>query len=285
MIGFRQKLKERQEKIDSLVCIGLDPLPEKIPARFKSSSTTSLQIVNWMNEIVDKTAPYASMFKLQIAHWEAVGGSDFLGTTIFHIKQRYPDIPVFIDCKRGDIGRTQACYATALFDLAQADGVNFNPYMGKDCMEGLAKYPGKALVGLCYTSNQSAREMQNVVLLNGKYYWEFVAERVLEWSQELGVTENAGLVMAAAYLDGDYIIDYHLTSCRKIVKDKLWFLIPGIGTQGGCVERTVLASYMGYGSIALSSSSDIIFSDDPAAKAQELRDQIIQCLKEYYGNV
>jgi orotidine-5'-phosphate decarboxylase len=158
--------------------------------------------------------------------------------------------------------------------------------MGKDCMSALVdkeKWPGKALVGLCYTSNPTAREMQNVTIaVDGGTrfmpYWEFIAKCTLTWAGELGVTEDAGLVMAAAYelppKGSGGIRSEHLLRCREIVGDKLWFLIPGIGTQGGFIYQTVKFAYYGPGSITINSSSDIIFSEDPGKKARLLRDTI-----------
>ena len=279
-------LAERQDKAKSLVCVGLDPLAEKIPNCFKDlvlEAAIELQ----MMDIVDKTAEFTSMFKPQIAHWEAIpNGVRALKRVIRHIHAVFPDIPVFLDCKRGDIARTQKQYKVACLDLMGADGMNFSPYMGKDCMAALVDKEnlGRALVGLCYTSNPDAREVQDVLSIDGHLYWEFIAERTLAWAKELGVVENAGLVMAAAYehpKGSGKVTKYHLANCREIVGKNLWFLIPGIGAQGGVIEETVRFAYDGPGSIAINSSSEICFASSEsnyaeaaAQKARELRDKI-----------
>lgn len=299
--GFREMLTARQKTVNSLVCVGLDPLPEKLPAcvpeknshsRFgERSKDLANFIAKWMFDIVDATAPYVSMFKPQKAHWEAfLHGQQALQSVINYIHIRCPDIPVFEDCKRGDIDRTQARYREAQLGLDGADGMNFSPYMGKECMQFLIdkeKYPGRALVGLCHTSNKSAREVQDVMVKHGdtmRPYWEFMAINIHNWATELGVIADAGLVMAAAYeypKGSGNIFSEHLARVRGLVNDRLWFLIPGIGTQDGFVEETVRASFTGPGSIAISSSSDIIFASSgedyaeaAARKAEELRDQI-----------
>ncbi len=279
-------LKERQEKTGSLLCVGLDPLAEKMQVKglsFTEAETARMEI----EIVIGETAPYACMFKPQRAHWEAIpGGEKALRAVINYIKTDYPDIPVFLDCKRGDIGRTQARYREAHFGLDGVDGMNFSPYMGMDCMSALVdkeKYPGRAIVGLCYTSNPAAREVQDIGLIDGRRYWEFIAETTLGWAKDLGVLENAGLVMAAAYESpkgSENVYSKHLTRCREIVGDDLWFLIPGVGTQGGYVEETVKAAWTGYGSIAINSSSGIIFADDPAEEARKLRDQIQNAIPE-----
>jgi orotidine-5'-phosphate decarboxylase len=287
--GFRQMLAERQKGVNSLVCVGLDPLASKLPesVRKEFGDSTAKAVAHWMKKVVDATAPYTSMYKPQSAYWESIPqGREALQEVVNHIKAKHPGIPVFLDCKRGDIGRTQERYRIAHIELDGADGVNFSPYMGKDCMEYLVDKasPGKAIVGLCYTSNPSSRKVQDVKLQDGRPYWEFIAETTLSWARELGIEKDAGLVMAAAFENPDgsgNVFSTHLSRCREIVGNDMWFLIPGIGTQGGFVEETVKSAYTGPGSIAINSSSGIIFAgqgDDfaeaAANKARELRDQI-----------
>lgn len=259
MKGFRKTLADRQTAVKSLVCVGLDPLKEKLPICLSGGEVWQL-ITDWMCGIVEATAPFASMYKLQRASYESIlGGEKALRKIIEFIHARWAGIPVFIDCKRGDIKRSQEQYRIALFDLDCADGINFSPSMGKDCMEALIK-PGKAIVGLCYTSNPSAREVQDVIVETGEPYWEFIGRLTYGWAKELNILENAGLVMAAAHKKDDAIYSYHLERIRELFGSELWFLIPGIGTQKGFVEATVRAAYVGPGTIAINSSSKIIFA-------------------------
>jgi orotidine-5'-phosphate decarboxylase len=295
--GFRQKLADRQEAIKSLVCVGLDPLPEKLPACLKRKFWIFQKwkaVAQWLIDIVDATAPHASLFKPQVAHYEAFpDGRKILQSVVNYIHEFYPEIPVFLDCKRGDIGRTQERYRIAHFEIDGVDGMNFSPYMGKECMEFLVdlKFLGRAIVGLCYTSNPSAREVQDVILRQtGKSYWEFIAESTMKWAMDLGILENAGLVMAAAYESpkgSGKVYSEHLKRCREITGGKMWYLIPGVGKQQGYVRETVLASYDGPGSIAINSSSEIIFASAkedyaPAAAnvAQRMQEDINFALTE-----
>lgn len=273
---FRERLCVRQKITGSLLCIGLDPKVEKMPAHIRTKLDKpddglqlALDVANWMIAIVDSTHMYACMYKPQKAHWEALGkyGQHALQLVIDHIKKNYPEIPIFLDCKRGDIDATQEMYRIAHFDIDGAEGMNFSPYMGKSCMKALVdkNYPGRALVGLCYTSNPDAREVQDPIMADGRPYWQFIAERTLAWAEELDVVENAGLVMAAAYeypkVSGIVCSD-HLRKCREIVGDKMWFLNPGVGTQGGFIKETIAAGFVGYGSIAINNSSEIIFASN-----------------------
>lgn len=294
--GFRKKLAERQRKENTLVCVGLDPRETKIPNCIEDCSAwdypVARRIFEWMKEIVIATADHASMFKLQSAYYEAIpGGRETLQDLVTYIHKAYQgEIPVFLDCKRGDIDRTQRQYGIAHFELDKVDGMNFSPYMGKDCMEFLAdkNYPEKAIVGLCYTSNPSARQVQDIILADGRRYWEFMAETTLKWAEELSIVENAGLVMAAAYefpKGSGKVYSEHLLRCRQIVGKKMWLLIPGVGTQDGFVRQTIKDGYCGDGSLAISSSSGITeassdsdFAEKSGEKTKELKDQINEAI-------
>lgn len=270
--SFRVLLTQRQEQVDSLVCIGLDPLIEKAPKHLLGGLTHPdlgpATLFLWMKSIVDATALYACMYKPQIAHWEAIkGGVEILRQLIAYIHDKYPHIVVFVDCKRGDIDRTQTQYAHAILGGLKADGMNYCGYMGKDTLKALAKpeYAGRALVGLGRTSNPDAWEIQDKVVEASLRFWEFMVGKIFAWSQELGVIDNAGIVMGAAHANPfapDRVYDSHLRIARELVGNKMWFLIPGIGSQGGFVKATVRACYAGYGSIAINSSSGIIFASD-----------------------
>ena len=294
---FRPMLAARQEAVNSLLCVGLDPLVEKIPTILRTSKPYVISdrdaTYDHMKKIVDATAPFASMFKPQRAHWEAIpDGTTALRSLVSYIHTNHPDIPVFLDCKRGDIDRTQRQYREAHFTLDGVDGMNYNGYMGKDTLKSLVDPAqlGRALVGLGRTSNPEAWEIQDRLLqAREQPVWQMMLECIHKWSEEFGVIENAGVVMGAAYKrpGGNDIYSSHLEQARAIVGDKLWFLIPGVGKQGGAVYETVRTAYRGPGSIAINSSSDINFASsgpdfaEAAARAAEkLRDEMNQARVE-----
>lgn len=313
--GFRQTLKERQKRVNSVVCGGLDPLEEKIPECIKGGPLW-IRVFIHMREIIDASHQHISLFKPQKAHYEAFpDGQKALQAIVNHIHYKYPDIPVFLDCKRGDIGRTQERYRIAHLDIDGVDGMNFSPYMGKECMAKLVDETngGKAIVGLCRTSNPDAWEIQDILLADGRKNWEYMAERILQWAEDLKVVDNAGLVMGAAHPgrkieeryhiwrernpnlfyydnnDFDGIYTKHLTRVRQIVGNLLWFLIPGIGTQNKTEKETVIASYAGPGSIAVSSSSAFIFASNgkdfaeaAANEARRMKDEMNEAIKCWF---
>ena len=318
---FRKTLTDRQQKSGSLLCVGQDPklskMPPQIQVLFNEKmreyaqydipkevkdilvSTVLGQVAGqWMSEIGRATAPYACLFKPQSAHWETIGGGRIgLQKTVQATHQDNMFlIPSFLDCKRGDIAATQACYREAHFTLDKVDGMNFNPYMGQGCMEQLfdPRFPGRAIVGLAYTSNPDAREVQDIDA-GGEPLWVRMVELIMKWADRIENKHSVkltsvGLVMAAAFehpKGSGIVYTDHLKRCRDIVGDRFWFLIPGVGTQGGYVAETVKAAYVGMGSIAINSSSGISFrstgedyAEAAANEARKLRDQMSNALLE-----
>lgn len=282
---FRTVLASRQREAKTILCVGLDPLLEKLPPNLRAylrndESNAGELVFMWMKDIVDATAPFVCMFKPQRAHWEAItGGIEAMRRIVAYIHEKYPGIVVFLDCKRGDIDRTQQQYRHAHFKGDGVDGMNFNGWMGADTLKDLfdPEYPGRALVGLGRTSNPRAWEVQDLMLHDGRYNWEMMVDSIMAWAKEFGVIENAGVVMGAAHkslTDEKKIYSLHLSVCRERVNSRLWMLIPGIGTQGGAVEQTVVAAFAGPGSMVVNSSSGIIFAKDPAAEAAKTRDAL-----------
>jgi orotidine-5'-phosphate decarboxylase len=298
--GFRELLKQRQISLDSLVCVGLDPVMEKMPEIIRKEYGYTWQgVEKWMSLIVSATAEHASLFKPNHAHYEAFeGGQRALIGINEAIHGIGNDCQSFLDCKRGDIDRTQERYRFAHFEIENVDGMNFNPYMGIECMVRLIDRanPGRSIVGLGRTSNPSAWMMQDVPIYDGRRYWEYAVSKIKEWALEFGIADNAGVVMGAAHTyeklaacpfhtvdPDDYkkVYDWHLLRAREIVGDLLWLLIPGIGKQENDVAATVKASFCGPGSVAINSSSAIIFASSrsdfaeaSAKKAAELVKQI-----------
>ena len=284
--SFRDTLTKRQEQTWNVLCVWLDPKESKKPEEFKS-------VYDWMKSVVDISASWwATMFKPQSAHWEAIPlWKEILKKLISYIKETYPDIVIFEDCKRWDIWATQEMYRDAILKIDWAQWMNFNPYMWKDCYTSLIdpNNPWNSLVGLCRTSNPDAWLMQDIKIAWGvdmKYY-EYVAYQMKKWTEEQWDT-NAWLVMWAAHefkkfgflnkhaeenpdirfripeWEPNDFYSGHFINIRRIVGEKLWFLIPWIWSQTWseednirALEATILNSFVWFWSIAINSSSGI----------------------------
>ena len=265
--SFIARLYAVARKHESLVCVGLDPEPERFP---KSIQPLPKAIFEFNRRIVDATAEYACCFKPQFAHYAALGAEDQLLQTISYIHQRHPGIPVILDSKRGDIGSTAAKYARESFARYDADAVTVNPYLGFDSVEPYLQFRERGVIVLCRTSNPGARDFQDLES-GGKRLYRHVAERVArDWND----ADNCMLVIGATY-------PQELAEIRAVV-GKLPFLVPGVGAQGGDVAAAVKAGRTedGFG-LVLNSSRGILYASDGAdfeaaarAATLALRDEI-----------
>lgn len=267
--GFVARLYAAARRHDSLVCVGLDPELERIPAHIRALPQP---VFEFNRRIIDATAEFACCFKPQFAHYAALGAEDQLLATIRHIHTHHPGLPVILDSKRGDIGSTAAKYAHESFGRYEADAVTVNPYLGSDSVEPFLKWPDRGVILLCRTSNPGARDFQDLTS-DGRPLYMHVAERVAkQW--------NGGgqcmLVIGATY-------PKELAEVRAVVGE-VPFLVPGVGAQGGDVAAAVRAGRTADGlGLVLNSSRGILyagggegFADAARDAARQLRDEINQ---------
>lgn len=257
-----QKYNQRIQTANSLLCVGLDSQLERLPSRFRNQSEPQFSFNQW---IIDQTYPYASAFKPNLAFYEAQGdqGLRELKQTMDYLHTNYPDILTIGDAKRADIGSTNTGYVSSLFDWLGFDAVTLNPYLGQEALQPFLERDDKACIILCHTSNSGASEFQNLIV-DGKPLWQAVAENVAnQWNQQ----GNCMLVVGATKADT-------LLQIRQIVGD-MTLLVPGIGAQGGDVEATIKNGMnSARQGLIINASRSIIFADDPALAAQNLRDEI-----------
>lgn len=120
----------------------------------------------------------------------------------------------------------------------------------------------RGVIVLCKTSNPGASQMQDVLLADGRMYYEFVADTVaIEWN----VRENCGLVVGATY-------HQQLARLRDRVP-RLPMLIPGIGTQGGNLEETARAAFPKGRAVApamINTSSGFMYQPSTVRSAAQL---------------
>jgi orotidine-5'-phosphate decarboxylase len=267
---FTQKLDSIIKKNHSLVSVGLDSDIGKIPLQVRSKKSPQF---SFNKAIIDTTAPYVSVFKPNSAFYEVRGkeGIEELKMTCDYVRETYPEIVLILDAKRADIGSTNEGYAGFVFDYLGADAVTIHPYLGADAVKPFLDRKEKGSFILCRTSNPGAGEFQDLPVDGDKPLYQVIAEKV---AKDWNYNGNCGLVVGATY-------PHELATVRSLVGD-MPLLIPGVGAQGGDIEKTVRAGVDSRGSGALiNSSRNIIFASDSrdfAARAseetQKLRDAI-----------
>jgi orotidine-5'-phosphate decarboxylase len=269
VMTFMNDIKNTWEKRNSLLCVGLDTDLMRIPEQIRKRDNP---LFEFNKAIVDSTADLVCAFKPQIAYYAASGSEDELEMTVEYIHTNHPGTPVILDAKRGDIGATAAMYAKEVFDRYKADAVTVNPYLGFDTLEPFLERKEKGIIILCRTSNPGAKEIQDLEVKGQKLY-QIIARMAAERWNHHG---NVLLVVGATY-------PMELKEIRSIVGE-MPFLVPGIGTQGGDVQRAVTNGKDSTGTgMIINSSRGIIYAGqgpefESAARsaAKSLRDEINQ---------
>lgn len=243
---FAERLERAQQSSAGLLCIGLDPDPEKLPPDIRG---VAAPLHAFDRRIVDATAPIAAAYKPQIAFYSALGAEDQLIASIRYIRERAPAALVILDAKRGDIANTAEAYAREAFDRYDADAVTVNPYMGEDAVRPFLARPDRGAILLCRTSNPGAKDFQDL-LVDGLPLYRRVAERAAgHWNEH----RNLMLVVGATY-------PREMADLRRAHRD-LPFLVPGIGAQSGDLAATLAAGLDAHGAgLLISSSRNIIYA-------------------------
>lgn len=266
-MNFRESLQQRWRDADTLVCVGLDPEPDRFPASLANDPD---RVFTFCRAIVDATADLVCAFKPQIAHFAARAEEESLQRLIAYIHEAHPGVPVILDAKRGDIGSTAAYYAAEAFDRYRADAVTLNPYLGRDSAQPFLDRADKGVILLCRTSNHGARDVQDLVVDGAPLYQHVATMIARDWN----ANGNCLLVTGATW-------PAEIAQIRRLVGD-LPLLVPGIGAQGGDVAAVVEAGQDAEGNGLLISSSRAIlyagggddYADAARAATLALRDEI-----------
>jgi orotidine-5'-phosphate decarboxylase len=248
-MSFFDRLADRIAAVDSVVSVGLDPDPDRLPGFLADA-----ELPRWAfnRRIIDATHEHAACFKPNAAFYEDPDGWRALEETVAYAHGK--DVPVLLDAKRGDIGNTARQYA-GLLDAV--DAVTVNPYLGRDSLEPFLQRGEAGVFVLARTSNAGGADLQDLELAAGDRLYERVATLADTWNRE----GNVGLVVGATARD-------ELAELRELVPE-LPFLVPGVGAQGGDAGAAVehgLADYPGADvDVGLvNSSRGIIFAGEGA---------------------
>ena len=273
---FIEQLRQAQQQNQSLLCVGLDPEPARLPA---GVARDAQGIYDFCVAIAEATHDLACAFKPQIAYFAAHRAEGELERLIARLRQIAPQVPVILDAKRGDIGSTAEQYAREAFERYGADAVTLSPFMGFDSVEPYLKYAGKGAFLLCRTSNPGGDDLQNQRLADQPgqpRLYEHVARLVQgPWN----TNGQLGLVVGATY-------PAEIERVRALAPT-VPLLIPGVGAQGGDAAATVQAGWRGdaagatTGPVIVNSSRAILyassgtdFAQAARAAAQATRDQL-----------
>ena len=212
----KQQLFENIKRKQSFLCVGLDTDIKKIPPHLLESKEP---IFSFNKEIIDATADLCVAYKPNLAFYESLGVEGWIAfeKTIRYIKDRYPDIFIIADAKRGDIGNTSEMYARSFFDHLDIDAVTVAPYMGEDSVKPFLLYPEKWVIVLGLTSNKGSQDFQMTADNNGERLFEKVMRVSQQWASDNQMMYVVGATQGQLFED-----------VRKIVPEH-FLLVPGVG--------------------------------------------------------
>jgi len=282
MESFFSFLEKRVDDSSSLLCVGLDP---HIPDLKEPSAASAL---DFCLTLIKQTARYAAAFKPNAAFFEVFGAEGWavLKQVIEAIHEESNRlgsmIPVILDAKRGDIASTAEAYAQSAFEHLGANCITLNPYLGKDSIDPFIPNQEKGVFLLCKTSNAGSGDLQDLLVTEDKGQMTDANSsnldpsssvplyiHVAQLAQQWNTKNNIGLVVGATHPEA-------LIRVRAAAPE-LWFLAPGIGTQGGELESALKAGLRKDGKgMLLPISRAISRAENPAKAAADLRDSILE---------
>lgn len=240
----RKELIAQIRMKQSFLCVGLDPVMDKIPRHLLAYDDP---VFEFNKRIIDATSEFAVAYKPNTAFYEALGvkGWESLEKTINYIPK---DCFIIADAKRGDIGNTSTAYAKTFFETLPCDAVTVAPYMGKDSVQPFLQFEGKWAIVLALTSNSGAMDFQYHTNIEDQPLFAKVISEVKDW----GTHDNLMFVVGATRAE-------QLAEIRKIIQDH-FLLIPGVGAQGGSLEEVVKAGANADCGLLVNASRSIIYA-------------------------
>ncbi len=260
------ELFDQIKKKASYLCIGLDTDLEKIPAHLQKETDP---IFEFNKQIIDATHQFAVAYKPNVAFYEALGpkGWESLQKTLDYIPK---DIFTIADAKRGDIGNTSALYARAFFQQMDFDSITVAPYMGEDSVKPFLQFKDKWVILLAHTSNPGAHDFQ---LIESKTSGKKLYEEVIVRSKQWGSSDQLMYVVGATQTD-------RIQSIRALAPE-YFFLVPGIGAQGGDLELVSKFGMNKQCGLLVNSARAIIYASDKkdfatvaAAEAKKVQEEM-----------
>ena len=231
---FGDRLAAAVESKGAPLCVGLDPILERLPAELQGVDPASSYEL-FCRGIVDAVAETAVAVKLQSAFFEALGSR---GVAVFERvaeHARAAGLLVVADVKRGDIPSTAEAYAAAFLEPREgepplADIITVSPYMGGDSVEPFLRACrdyGTGIFCLLKTSNPGSGDVQDLQLADGRPLWHHVAELVADWGA--GLLGESGLSAVGAVVGATHpgVVE----AARRLLPHAVLLLL-GVGAQG-----------------------------------------------------
>ncbi len=241
----------------SMLCVGLDTDVNLIPKHLLKYDDP---VFEFNKAIIDATIDLAVAYKPNLAFYESAGlkGWQSLEKTMAYLNHYKGSIFSIADAKRGDIGNTSKMYAKTFFEWLNFDAVTVAPYMGEDSVTPFLQYEDKWVILLGLTSNKGSADFQFLETPEGKLY-----ERVIKKAQQWGSPDNLMFVIGATHPE-------QFKEIRGLAPQH-YFLVPGVGAQGGDAEKICENGMNETGGLLINSARQIIYASSGEDFAEAAR--------------
>lgn len=263
----KEKLIQQIKQKKSFLCIGLDTDIQKIPKHLLDDKEA---VFHFNKAIVDATHDLCIAYKPNLAFYESMGvqGWTAFEKTVYYIREKYPELFLIADAKRGDIGNTSKLYAKSFFEELPLDAVTVAPYMGEDSVKPFLVYLDKWVILLALTSNKGSADFQLTTDTQGERLFEKVLKKSQEWAGDQQMMYVVGATQGRMFQD-----------IRKIVPDH-FLLVPGIGAQGGSLREVVDYGMNKDCGLIVNSSRQILYASSGEDFAQAARAEAAKVQEE-----
>jgi orotidine-5'-phosphate decarboxylase len=295
---FTDRLCEAVKTKKTSLTVGLDPVYTRLPAAIRDHREMNDEfdaaaavdaIFDFCTQTMRIVAPMVPAIKINIAFfekylWEGV-------ETYYNLITEADDLGLEIigDVKRGDIGHTAELYAAGhlenpemagLEDTLAPDAITINCYTGADGIEPFAQMAdkqGKGVFVLVRTSNPSAGAIQDFANADGQRMYEKLAEvvgEVANKNERIGQSgySNIGMVVGGTAPD--------VATALRHQYDKVWFLVPGYGSQGASGADCVrFCKPDGTGAL-INASRSIIYAYEKPQYKEQFGDDWKRCIEQ-----
>ncbi|HLD62534.1 MAG TPA: orotidine-5'-phosphate decarboxylase [Candidatus Norongarragalinales archaeon] len=277
-MNFADQLVKEIERKDSRVCVGLDPVFEKLPKQYSGADDPAEAAFDFNRKVIDAVKDYCVIVKPSLPFHLALGEGGWVcfGKTIRYAKSK--GLLTIADAKANDLGNTAAAYANAFYSDVGADAITANVFMGSDSLKPFFDYcaKDKGIFVLVKTSNPSSSEFQDLKAENGKHFYEVFAKAVANWGERFVGSEgfsSVGAVVGATFPEQAKKIRRELKNC--------FFLVPGYGAQGGdangvknCFNEEGLGAIVSASRSVLYASGGKDFAQAAGSAAKKMQDEI-----------
>lgn len=260
-MSFLEKYQKAKSEKDSILCVGLDPIPPILGENIGESSiskkffenTIEEGVFNFCLELIDDVKDYCSAIKPNTQHLLFTLSKDKIKkiNRIIHDE----GLISILDHKLGDIGSTNS---SALFWIKELgfDALTFSPFAGNISETVQAAHDRDlGLIVLTLMSNPESKKTQK-----NTYYQKIPVFKQI--AEDVKLANADGCVIGST---GHITID-DIKDVRDIVGEDNLFLCPGIGAQGGDINNII--EYGGQ-NILINVGRSIIYSKNPKIMARD----------------